>query len=237
MKHHTLDRSRYAPGLLARVASGWRRLADDERRGVVAAARMTADLTAAGAPTALLATAARIIHDEVHHVEVCARILEALKGEGDAPHSAIPRVGMSLGASTSLAIDETAVARMLVSELALGKPVTASAFASARAVVREPLFAWAYTELLRDETRHATFGAKAAAWVIRNWSTRQRQALWTECLTVGAPMRAARVRDADAESLGLLPGDVDGALPRWILPHLAPLGIQPRSANIGNLIH
>jgi hypothetical protein len=68
MKHHTLDRSRYAPGLLARVASGWRRLADDERRGVVAAARMTADLTAAGAPTALLATAARIIHDEVHHV-------------------------------------------------------------------------------------------------------------------------------------------------------------------------
>jgi len=237
MKHHTLDRSRFAPGLLARVASGWRRLADDERRGVVAAARMTADLTAAGAPPALLASAARIIQDEVHHVEVCARILEALKGEGDAPRSTIPRLELTLGASTSLAIDETSVARMLVSELALGKPVTASAFASARAVVREPLFAWAYTELLRDETRHATFGAKAAAWVIRSWSTRQRQALWTECLTVGAAVRSPRLRDPEAESLGLLPGDVDGALPRWILPHLAPLGIQPRSANVSTLIH
>jgi hypothetical protein len=237
MKHHTLDRSRYAAGLLARVASGWRRLADDERRGVVAAARVTAELTAAGAPPALLATAARIVQDEVHHVEVCARILEALKDEGDVPRAIAPRVDPTGRAATSLAIDETAVARMLVTELALGKPVTASSFASARAVVREPLFAWAYTELLRDETRHATFGAKAAAWVIRNWSTRQRQALWTECLTVGAPVRSPRLRDAEAEALGLLPGEVDGALPRWILPHLAPLGIQPRSANVTALIH
>ena len=191
MKHHTLDRSRYAPGLLARVASGWRRLADDERHGVVAAARMTADLTAAGAPTALLATAARIVQDEVHHVEVCARILEALKSEGDAPRGAAsPGSSCRWGRQPRWQSTKRSVARMLVSELALGKPVTASAFASARAVVREPLFAWAYTELLRDETRHATFGAKAAAWVIRSWSTRQRQALWTECLTVGAPVRS-----------------------------------------------
>ena len=59
--------------------------------------------------------------------------------------------------------DETVLARTLVTEFALGKPVTASAFAAARALVREPLFAWAYTELLHDETRHATFGARAAS--------------------------------------------------------------------------
>ena len=114
-------------------------------------------------------------------------------------------------------------------DFALGKPVTAASFAAARALVREPLFAWAYTELLHDETRHATFGAKAAAWVIRHWSTRQRQALWTDCLTSGTPASLPRPSDPEAESLGLLPAEVDCTLPRSILPHLAPLGIQPRA--------
>jgi hypothetical protein len=234
MKLHTLDRSRYSSDLLARVAAGWRRLADDERRGVVAAARVTADLAAAAAPPALLATAARIVQDEVHHLEVCARVLEALDPE---PQPAPRPLERAPGLSTTLATSETAMARTLVTELALGKPVAASAFASARAVVREPLLAWAYTELLHDETRHATFGAKAAAWVIRHWSTPQRQALWTDCLTNGAPPRAARLRDPEAEALGLLPGEIDGPLPRWILPHLAPLGIHPRPSNAQTLVH
>ncbi len=234
MKLHTLDRSRYSPDLLARVAAGWRRLSEDEQRGVIAAARMTADLATAGAPPALLATAARIVQDEVHHVEVCARIIEALDPD---PQPSPGRIELTHGLPTPLADDETAMARMLVTELALGKPVTASTFAAARAVVREPLLAWAYTELLHDETRHATFGAKAAAWVIRQWSTRQRQALWTDCLTNGAPPRAPRPRDPEAESLGLLPGEVEATLPRWILPHLAPLGITPRAANAHALLH
>jgi hypothetical protein len=233
MKLHTLDRSRYSPDLLARVAAGWRRLAEDERRGVIAAARVTADLAAAGAPSPLLATAARVVQDEVHHVEVCARVLEAVDADPPVPDRVAPGPDLS----TTLAGSETAVARTLVAELALGKPVAASAFAAARAVVREPLLAWAYTELLHDETRHATFGAKAAAWVIRHWSTQQRQALWTECLTNGAPPRAARVRDPEAETLGLLPGEIDGPLPRWILPHLAPLGIRPRPSSSQSLLH
>jgi hypothetical protein len=133
--------------------------------------------------------------------------------------------------------DETVLARTLVTEFAIGKPVTAAAFAAARALVREPLFGWAYTELLHDETRHATFGARAAAWVIRGWSTQQRQALWTDCLTNGAPAATPRPRDAQAEGLGLLPGEIDCTLPRWILPHLAPLGINPRPANAQALVH
>jgi hypothetical protein len=230
MRRHTLDRSRYAPELLTRVADGWRRLAQDERRGVIAAARLAADLTAAGAPPALLAAAARVVQDEVHHVEVCDRVIEALEPGGTSDGRTAP----GLGAGPA---DEVAIARTLVAELALGKPVAASAFAAARAIVREPLLAWAYTELLHDETRHATFGAKAAAWVIRHWSRPQRQALWTECLTSGAPPRTPRPRDPEAEALGLLPGAAEGTLPRWILPHLAPLGIQPRPANAHPLYH
>jgi hypothetical protein len=232
MKSQTLDRSQYSAHLLDRVAAGWRVLADDERRGLVSAAHLAADLATLDAPAAILAMAGRVVQDEIHHLEVCARVLEEL----DPTAASSPRIEYAL-ARPRTAPDETALARTLVTEFALGKPVTASAFAAARALVREPLFAWAYTELLHDETRHATFGARAAAWVIRQWSTRQRQALWTECLTTGAPPNSPRPRDPEAEELGLLPGEVDCALPRWIIPHLAPLGIHPRPANAQSLVH
>jgi hypothetical protein len=230
MKSHTLDRSNYSPLLLGRVAVGWRRLAEDERRGIVSSAHLAADLASLDAPAAILAMAGRVVQDEIHHLEVCARVLEELD-----PGARVS--GRFECAIQRPAPDETVLARTLVSEFAIGKPVTAAAFAAARALVREPLFGWAYTELLHDETRHATFGARAATWVIRSWSTQQRQALWTECLTKGAPATTPRPRDAEAEELGLLPGEIDCTLPRWILPHLAPLGIHPRPANAQALVH
>src|SRR5438552_1976078 len=78
MKAHTFDRSRYSADLLARVAEGWRHLAQVERQGVISAAQVTADLTAHGAPPPLLMMAARVVQDEVHHVEVCARVVDAV---------------------------------------------------------------------------------------------------------------------------------------------------------------
>ena len=230
MRPRTLDRTQYTPELLARVAAGWHRLCEDERQGVITAAHVAADLAALDAPPAILALAGHVVQDEVHHLEVCARVLEELQPDARP----VPPIEMAIHATAD---GEAALARRLVADFALGKPVAAAAFAAARALVREPLFAWAYTELLHDEARHATFGAKAAAWVIRHWSVRQRQALWTECLTSGAPTASPRPRDEQAESLGLLPGEVDCTLPRWILPHLAPLGIHPRPANAQALLH
>jgi len=231
MKTHTLDRSQYSPLLIARVAAGWRRLADEERYGIVSAAHLAADLATLDAPAAILAMAGRMVQDEIHHLEGCARVLEEI----DPGARITGHFECALGPRT--VPDENVLARTLVAEFALGKPITAAAFAAARAVVREPLLGWAYTELLHDETRHATFGARAAAWVIRDWSTPQRQALWTECLTKGAAIVNPRPRDAEAEELGLLPGEIDCTLPRWILPHLAPLGIHPRPANAQALVH
>src|SRR5258708_19791404 len=70
---HTLDRSRYSADLLARVAEGWRHLAQVERQGVISAAQVTADLTSHSAPSPLLAMAARLIQDPVPHLEVRMR--------------------------------------------------------------------------------------------------------------------------------------------------------------------
>jgi len=232
MNKHKFDSSRHSSALLSRVTAGWQRLHDDERRGVVTAARIAADLAALNAPPALLALAAHVVRDEVHHLQVCARVLDELE---PGTHT-IPTLEVALGRLEASAPSESELARTLVTEFALGKPVTAAAFAAARALVREPLFAWAYTELLHDETRHATFGAKAAAWVIRNWSQQQRQALWTECLT-STIEGGCRVRDDEAEALGLLPGEVECTLPRWILPHLAPLGVKTSPSSNEQLLH
>jgi len=236
MPSHTFARSRYGTDLLARVAAGWRRIAEDQRRGVIGAARVAADLAALNAPPALLMTAGHVIQEEIHHMEVCARVIEELDPQLSNDLVDVESVRGEIGLPRASISSENTLARTLVADYALGKPVSAAAFAAARALIREPLLAWAYTELLHDETRHATFGARAAVWVIRNWSARQREALWTACLSAPNPA-TAHSQDPEAEALGLLPAEVDCALPRWILPHLEPLGLHPRAANDQTLLH
>jgi hypothetical protein len=233
MKSRTLDRTRYSADLLRRVAAGWRRLADRERHGALQAARITAELTALGAPPSILALAAHVVQEKVRHLEVCGRVLEELGVDASRPS----RFELALGQTRASLTTETGLARTLVFDFALGKPLAAASFAAARAVVREPLFAWAYTELLHDETRHATFGAKAAAWVVRHWSHRQREALWASCLAGTASDASPLLRDPEAEALGLLPSEADDTLPRWILPHLAPLGMSSPPSNDHALLH
>jgi hypothetical protein len=234
MKSRTLDRARYAPELLERVAAGWRRIADRERHGALQAARVTAELTALGAPPSILTLAAHVVQEKVRHLEVCGRVLEELGAASARPSRPLE---LALGQPRASLTTETGLARTLVFDFALGKPLAAASFAAARAVVREPLIAWAYTELLHDETRHATFGAKAAAWVVRHWSSRQREALWASCLAVTATDPTPLLRDPEAEALGLLPAEADDTLPRWILPHLAPLGMSSHPSNHRALLH
>jgi hypothetical protein len=234
MKSRTLDRTRYSTELLDRVAAGWRRLAERERHGALQAARITAELTALGAPPSILTLAAHVVQEKVRHLEVCGRVLDQL-GRGDARPSR--PLELALGQARASLATETGLARTLVFDFALGKPMVAASFAAARAVVREPLMAWAYTELLHDETRHATFGAKAAAWVVRHWSPRQREALWASCLAVTTSDATPLLRDPEAEALGLLPAEADDTLPRWILPHLAPLGMSTHPSNDRALLH
>ncbi len=173
---------------------------------------------------------ARVIADEVHHLDVCACVLDELdpRGRRDAIGSATSR---RLDLTPRAPVGESALACTLVADYALGKPASAAAFAAARAVSREPLFAWAYTELLRDEARHATFGAKTAAWVIRRWSTGERRALWADALTASANA-ADRPHDHEAEALGPAPGELGLHAPALDPP--APRAARdPRHARSG----
>lgn len=230
----SFDPSRYAPELLARVAAGWRRMADDERRAVERAAHLAADLAALQAPPALLAAAARTIADEVRHLDVCASVAESIQPAAAVRNGRVaPR---RLDLVPRAPAGEVGVARTLLTDYAIAKPSTAAALADARAACREPLVAWGYAELLRDEARHATFGANAAAWIIRRWPAHLRRNLWTQCLAESAQL-ANRPRDGQAEALGLLPAPTGCTLPAWILPHLQPLGLTARPANEPVVLH
>jgi hypothetical protein len=237
MASHSFDPTRYAPELLARVAAGWRRLADDERRSVERAAHLAADLAALQAPPALLAAAARVIADEVRHLDVCATVAETIDPSvlvRNRPTLEPPARRLDLVPRPPAA--EASVARTLLADYAITKPSSAAALADARAACREPLIAWGYAEMLRDEARHATFGANAAAWIIRRWPAHARRALWTECLARSS-RGGERTRDGQAEALGLLPAPIGCNLPAWILPHLQPLGLVARPANEPVIVH
>jgi hypothetical protein len=249
------DLKRYPTALVARAAAAWLGLCQDERESVIAATTVTTDLARLGAPPAILGMAARVIEDEVRHVEVCLRVLGAL----GANTSATPAQGTRIARDTDTAAAtdedddgdprraiEVRLARALIARFAVGQSLSAACFATARATAREPLIAWAYTELLRDEARHGAFGARAGEWVIRHWTPAQRQTLWAECLRemqtfeqrVGGPVMnvpqvATRGKTA-AAALGLLTpaascGAVISSIPRWVLPHLARLGVVPPS--------
>jgi hypothetical protein len=188
---------------------------------------------------------------------VCLRVLGSLGVDetADEEDGALAVLGASTAPAEPLAPDaiEERAARVLIARFAVGEPLAASCFSSARARAREPIIAWAYTELLRDVARHGSFGAQAGAWVIRDWAAPRRQALWTDCLREmesferrnGGPVIAtARTpfrRDTAADALGLLSPEascsaVIASIPRWVLPHLAPLGVVPPAAEAPTLL-
>lgn len=246
------DAARHAPSLLVRVRAEWQQICNHERDAVITATLVATDLARLGAPPAILGLAARVIEDEVRHVEVCARVLDTLGATVVPP---IPESTRStLGYGEAL---ESRCARALIAGFAVGDPLSAACFAAARSLAREPLLAWGYTELLRDEARHGHFGAKAGAWVIRDWTTADRQALWPDCVAEiealerrrgGALPRAAnghlgaRWTDRAAEALGVLRPEIYSdalvsAIPRSVLPNLQTLRILPQPPASPSLVH
>jgi hypothetical protein len=210
---------------------GWQGLSNEERDSATIAALVLADLSLLGAPPEVLGAAARVVEDEVRHVEVCDSVIRELGGVSSA---ASPR-SRDVSDSGSRA---ARVARILVAGFVSGEPLSAACFAAARQRVSQPLIRWAYTELLRDEVRHGAFGALAAEWVMRGWTAEARRALWPACL---AEMEAFESRAGGAatdpspfhrecEALGMVPRAVAQeaivkAIPRWVLPRLAGLGV------------
>jgi hypothetical protein len=242
------DRGSHPPALLARLVGAWQRLCEDERDSIIAATLAAADLARLGAPAHIMGAAARVIEDEVRHVDVCTRVLDRL---GAVPvEQPVASRRATLGDDAPIA---ARCARILIAGFAVSEPMSAACFAAARRRATEPLFRWALTELLRDEARHGPFGIAAGRWVVTGWSSAARRALWPACVAemesferlLGGPIPPGPNGDSDSErdrtptaplvAVGLLsPSDNCAAalacIPRWVLPPLARLGIALRAA-------
>jgi hypothetical protein len=232
-------RGGYPDSTLRRLRAGWQRLCEDERDSVIAASLVASDLARLGAPPCILGEAARVLEDEVRHVEVCEQVLAGIGAEAlDVTPGARRRPA---GDGVNL---EVKCARDLLAGFAVGEAMSAATFAACRRPTRDPLIRWALTELLRDEARHSGFGVRAGSWVIRNWDLAARAGLWSSCVAemegfermLGGPIAsdaAEPAPDAVSSALGMLPPHETCAaalacLPRWVLRPLAALRIVPR---------
>lgn len=230
-----LDRRLYAARHLAIAAGTWGDLLAQEERSRVMTARLVHDLEQLGAPRAVLEDARRVASDEARHVQVCADVVRALGFEPTLPEVAIAAL------PTDAAAFAQAITKLLVAGFAVAETMSVGGFAAVRRVAREPLARWAYAILARDEVRHGAFGETAGLWAMREWSAERRRALWPACVVameaferrVGAG--ANDPRSEPLEALGAPPSGVTaaglvGAVPRWVLPRLARLGVLPETA-------
>jgi hypothetical protein len=234
-----LDPRSLSPELVARLVAGWRALCEDERDSVIAATLVAGDLARLGAPSSILAEAARVIEDEIRHVGVCATVLERLGAEP----AEVPAENRRRGIGDDPSI-ERRTALALVAGFGVGESMSAGCFAAARRACRQPLVRWALTELLRDEARHGAFGIETGRWLTRNWSEGERRALWAGCVAemeaferrLGGPvsMDEAWTPNPDELAVGIL-SPPEGcsaavrAVERWVIPALARLGVLPPS--------
>jgi hypothetical protein len=232
-----IDRPSLSPEILERLVAGWRALCEDERDSVIAATLVAGDLARLGAPSSILAAAARVIEDEIRHVGVCATVLERLGARAAEIPAEQRRRG--LGDDSSI---ERRTALVLVAGFGVGESMSAGCFAAARRPCRQPLVRWALTELLRDEARHGAFGIDAARWLTRNWSDAERQTLWSGCVAemeaferrLGGPVTNSEAWTPNPEELAvgiLSPHESCAAavraVERWVIPALARLGVLP----------
>ena len=193
------------PEIVARLVAGWRVLCEDERDSVIAATLVAGNLARLGAPSSILAGAARVIEDEIRHVGVCATVLERLGAEV----AEVPAENRRRGIGDNPWPSSAGRRWPWWQASGVGESMSAGCFAAARRGCRQPLVRWALTELLRDEARHGAFGIDTGRWVTRNWSEAERRALLGRMRrrdgSVRTAPRGARLdeRSVDAQSRGI----------------------------------
>jgi hypothetical protein len=235
-----LDAGCFAPEHRAAAARTWRDLLAQEERSRLATGRLVRDLARIGAPATVLRAAERVARDEARHVEICAHVVSALGSE-----AVLPIVELAPLPADASAFEQ-AVVELLVAGFAVAETMSVGGFAAMRAVATEPLARWAVTEILRDEVRHGGFGELASAWALRGWSEERRRTLWPACVRameqvhgrIGDARGAARPVAGPIAELGGAPQAVVGAgllraVPRFVVPRLARLGVLPDRAGGG----
>lgn len=170
---HLLDPTDHRPELVARARAAFTEGAIQEYAAAASFASLVRRLLEARAPLDLIGMAADFVADELHHVELNARVAMALGGaaprlvdfEGLVP--APPTGGSATHRACELAVRLCCV----------GESLSVPALAGARDVCGHPLIHAVLSRIAADEAPHAAFGWRVLAWARERLDERERERL------------------------------------------------------------
>jgi hypothetical protein len=204
------------------AAVQWAGRARNEHGSVHQFSALTHALTEARAPLHLLGALARLITDEVRHVELCAQVALTLWPEGPAleprvfrldvpraPWQDAPRpdpVQGDPGAILSWAAD------VVITACCLGETLSRPMLEAIAEVATDRLPEAAARQILRDEHLHAAFGWEVAAYLLPRLDEAGRQAVEARLPGHLAAFERAtcgnlRVEDLAGREVVVQPGD------------------------------
>jgi hypothetical protein len=156
----TVDADALPADARARVAEAWLRTARGEHASVAAFARFVLQLTAVGAPAALVADAAAALADEVRHARDAFSVASALAGVtlGAGP--------MDVSGALDGACTLEALVRDTVREGCIAESLSAAEAAVARDAASDPVVRELLAGVADDEARHAGLAWRFVRWAL-----------------------------------------------------------------------
>ncbi len=191
----SIDRSRYEPREVERGRRSWIMRMLDEYRSMVSFGELFSQLTELQAPLDVIASASRVLKDEVRHVDLCRRMVDALGGVGGADQE--PRWVRSDPARPL----RERVLRSVVASLAIGETASAAMIGGVRQEASDPTARAVLTQMLSDESFHGRFGFFALDAIFG-----RRTADEEKMLRALLPRALATVERACVGGLGPRPG-------------------------------
>jgi len=214
------DASAYPEPLRRRAAWHWMARARAEHGSVLQFSAVNHALTRARAPVEMLGALARLITDEVRHVELCARTAETFYPEARtdeapvdffawkmprAPWPDAPRGGQRepLFAWAS---------RAILTACCLGETLSKPMLEAVATVATDPLPRVAAEQILRDEQFHARFGWEALAVLVPRLSEESRGTLQEQLAKSFAGFERTtcgkvRIEDLAESAMAIVPGE------------------------------
>jgi hypothetical protein len=227
-------RAHYPDAALRLAIDAQTKLALGEYGAVDLFARLASALALNGAPFDLVAAAARIPAEEVHHAECALRLACALAGrEIKVPFDRAP-----FDARWKKRVDQETLDLLMLEVSAYTETLACALLSACLARASDPVVRSFFRLVVGDEVHHARLGWYYLAWRSEQWTRAERQRVANRAgeLVVRAEVRFARGRDAPrtakkaARALGVLDTEGQRAAVRAVMedeivPGLDALGL------------
>ena len=173
----------------AALVEHWTRMGQMEHASIAAFARFNLQLLALGAPPELVDACTRALGDETAHTKLCFALASAYAGHALGPGP--------LDISHSLELSTLAdIVDLVIVEGCFGETSAALQALEAADGAQDPVVVAAYTQIARDEQRHAELAFQFVRWAL----TRDQAAVRSR---IQAALIAPRSSDAAARAVAL----------------------------------